>query len=97
MFKRNGYSDNEFTNNYQAIKTAASQHISIKVKFGRQLSKLLSEGADIDLNELLSEIDELPVELKQRVGAFIKSGTIKIIKPISNSDERILTKSTADI
>lgn len=97
MFKRNGYSDNEFTNNYQAIKTAASQHISIKVKFGRQLSKLLSEGADIDLNELLSEIDELPVELKQRVGAFIKSGTIKIIKPISNSDERILAKSTADI
>ncbi|MCO5287300.1 MAG: hypothetical protein M9898_12885 [Chitinophagaceae bacterium] len=97
MFKRNGYSDNEFTNNYQAIKTAASQHISIKVKFGRQLSKLLSEGDDIELKELLSEIDELPVELKERVSAFVKSGTIKIIKPISNRDERIHAKSTADI
>lgn len=96
-FKRNGYSANEFTNHYQAIKIAASQHISIKVKFGRQLSKLLSESVDIDLNELLSEIDELPAELRQRVEVFIKSGTIKIIKPISNSDERILTKSTADI
>lgn len=97
MFKRNGYSDNEFTSNYQAIKTAASQHISIKVKFGRQLSKLLSLNSDIDLNELLTEIDELPAELKQRVGAFIKSGTIKAINPINNSDERILTKSATDI
>jgi hypothetical protein len=97
IFKRNGYSDNEFTKNYQAIKTAASQHISIKVKFGRQLSKLLSEGVDFDLKELLSEMDELPIELKERLGAFIKSGTIKIIKPISVSDERILAKSTANI
>lgn len=96
-FKRNGYSTNEFMNSYQAIKTAASQHISIKVKFGRQLSKLLSENSDIDLKELLSELDELPVELKQRIGAFIKSGTIKIIKPINSSNERILAESTADI
>jgi hypothetical protein len=97
MFKRNGYSDNEFTNNYQAIKTAASQHISIKVKFGTQLSKLLSLNNDINLNELLNEIDELPEELKQRVSTFIKSGTIKAINPINNCDERILTKSATNI
>lgn len=90
IFKRNGYSDNEFTNNFQAIKTAASQHISIKVKFGRQLSKLLSQGEDVDLNELITEINELPEELSQRVAAFIKSGTIKMIKPIGNNDERRL-------
>lgn len=96
-FQRNGYSGNDFTNNYQALKAAASQHISIKVKFGRQLSKLLSESNDIDLNELLSEIDDLPTEFKQRIGKFIKSGTIKIIKPISNGDERILAKSKTNI
>ena len=88
-FKRNKYSSNIFMKSINEIKNAASQNLTIRIKFGRQLSKFLSMENDIDLNELNNDIENLPAMQRKLADAFIKNGIIKTIKLLSKTDERI--------
>lgn len=95
-FKRNGYSSNKFMENINEIKNAASQNLTIRIKFGRQLSKFLSMENDVDLSELNNEIENLPTEQRKLADAFIKNGVIKIIRLLSKTDERISIQPQLD-
>jgi hypothetical protein len=95
-FKRNGYSSNKFMENINEIKNAASQNLTIRIKFGRQLSKFLSMEDDVDLSELNNEIENLPTEQRKLAAAFIKNGIIKTIRLLSKTDERISIQSKLD-
>ncbi|MEO9257927.1 MAG: hypothetical protein ABI207_06070, partial [Crocinitomicaceae bacterium] len=88
-FKRNGYSSNKFMENINEIKSAASQNLTIRIKFGRQLSKFLSMENNVDLNELNNDIENLPTMQRNLAEAFIKNGVIKTIKLLSKTDARI--------
>jgi hypothetical protein len=95
-FKRNGYSSNKFIENINEIKNAASQNLTIRIKFGRQLSKFLSMENEVDLNELNNDIENLPTMQRKLANAFIKTGVIKTIKLLSKTDERISIQPELD-
>jgi hypothetical protein len=82
--------------NINEIKNAASQNLTIRIKFGRQLSKFLSMEDDVDLSELNNEIENLPTEQRKLAAAFIKNGIIKTIRLLSKTDERISIQSKLD-
>ena len=82
--------------NINEIKSAASQNLTIRIKFGRQLSKFLSMENDVDLNELNSDIENLPTMQRKLAETFIKNGVIKTIRLLSKTDERISIQPQLD-
>ncbi len=76
-FKRHRYSDNMYVKNFNNILKAASSHKSVSIKFGHYLSNLFSGDLTTDIDEVISEANSLPEDLKKKILSFIKVGIVR--------------------